>query len=68
MFAEPAITEIEEVVCLVHGEKKKAKAEGRIQKTALAVQSFLYSISFFLPTECAAASRAMTARSNEPAS
>jgi hypothetical protein len=30
MFAEPAVTDIEEVVCLIHGEKKKAK--GKRQK------------------------------------
>ena len=33
MFAEPTVTEVEEVVCLVHGKNRRQNSEDRIQES-----------------------------------
>jgi hypothetical protein len=48
MFAEPAVTEIEEVVCLVHGSEKteyrSQNTEYRIQKSEYRIQETEFRI------------------------
>jgi hypothetical protein len=41
MFAEPTVTEIEEMVCLVHGRKRRKNSGGRIQKTEVRIQQLM---------------------------